>query len=279
MVEPEVAFAELDDLLLLAEDFVCTCVKTVLEKNAADLEVLGRDLEPLRNVQKPFARMRYDEAVEHLRSDKMRTWIEQRLAGAEQGLADARRTLRQHETDLAAARKTWQQDKLHVAIAALQEDIADLQRDVEHLPKHLELAQSFEWGKDLGGSDETLLARQTDRPLFVTHYPTDAKAFYMKRSPENPKVVNNMDLLAPEGYGEIIGGSQREDQLDMLEASIRAKGLNPEDYRWYLDLRRYGSVPHGGFGLGVERTLSWICGLKHVRETIAFPRTMGRMYP
>ena len=279
MVEPEVAFAELEDLLQLAEDFVCACVKAVLEKNAGDLEALGRDLEPLRKVQKPFARMTYDQAAERLRSNEMRTWIEQLLASSQVGLSEARSRLKQLEEALDGAGKTWQQEKLHVQIAALQEDILEWEQDVDHLPKHLALAQSFEWGKDLGGSDETLLARQTDRPLFVTHYPADAKAFYMKRSRENPRVVHNMDLLAPEGYGEIIGGSQREDQLDALEQAIRAKGLEPGDYNWYLDLRRYGSVPHGGFGLGVERTLTWICGLKHVRETIPFPRTMGRMYP
>jgi asparaginyl-tRNA synthetase len=143
----------------------------------------------------------------------------------------------------------------------------------------VKLAQAFKWGEDLGGSDETFISRQFDCPVFVTHYPREAKAFYMKRDPADPRVVRNMDLLAPEGYGEIIGGSQREDDLDILTAAMREKGLRPEDYDWYLDLRRYGSVPHGGFGLGIERAISWICGLKHVREAIPFPRTMGRMTP
>ena len=161
----------------------------------------------------------------------------------------------------------------------LRESIQDLERDVKSRPAHIELAQSFEWGKDLGGSDETILSRQFERPVFVTDYPRQAKAFYMKVSSDDPRVVRNMDLLAPEGYGEIIGGSQREDDLDMLEQRIKEQGLDTADYEWYLDLRRYGSVPHGGFGLGLERTLGWICGLKHVRETIAFARTMGRIYP
>jgi asparaginyl-tRNA synthetase len=113
----------------------------------------------------------------------------------------------------------------------------------------------------------------------VTEYPREAKAFYMKVSPRDPRLVRNFDLLAPEGYGEIIGGSQREEDSGVIEDNLRAKGLKPEDYSWYLDLRKYGSVPHGGFGLGVERTVAWLCGLKHVRETIAFPRTMGRVYP
>ncbi|MDE0837559.1 MAG: asparagine--tRNA ligase [Kiritimatiellae bacterium] len=279
MVEPEVAFAELVDLLVLAVDFIWACVEAVLEHNSAELEALGRDLAPLQKIQKPFVRMTYDDVVDSLRSDEMRQWVEQQLVEATQARDAALKEMAQLESELTQARKAWKQDKLQAKMATLRETLVELERDVENLPKHLKLAQSFEWGKDLGGSDETLIARRSERPVFVTHYPAEAKAFYMKRSPDNPKVVLNMDLLAPEGYGEIIGGSQREDDLDTLESAIVAKGLQPEDYSWYLDLRRYGSVPHGGFGLGIERTLTWICGLKHVRETIAFPRTMGRMYP
>jgi asparaginyl-tRNA synthetase len=161
----------------------------------------------------------------------------------------------------------------------IKENIVDLERDIENKPKHLALAQSFEWGKDLGGSDETIISRMHDRPVFVTHYPKEAKAFYMKHKDLDSKVVENVDLLAPDGYGEIIGGSQREDDLDMLIAAMKANDLDPMDYDWYVDLRKYGSIPHGGFGLGIERTVAWLCGLKHVRETIPFPRTMGRIYP
>jgi asparaginyl-tRNA synthetase len=157
--------------------------------------------------------------------------------------------------------------------------VEELLREVANLPEHIELAQAFEWGKDLGGSDETIIANSFTQPVFVTHYPSAAQAFYMKEEPGDPRVVRNLDLLAPEGYGEIIGGSQREDNLDVLLRKLAAQGLKAEDYDWYVDLRRYGSVPHGGFGLGIERTLTWICGLKHVRETIPFPRTLGRLYP
>ena len=140
--------------------------------------------------------------------------------------------------------------------------------------------RNFTWGADLGGDDETILSKEYDRPLIVTHYPREVKAFYMKRDPENPKVVCNLDVLAPEGYGEIIGGSQREDDLDtLLERMQSEEGMETGPYEWYLDLRRYGSVPHGGFGLGIERTVSWICGLKHIRETIPFPRMPGRVAP
>jgi asparaginyl-tRNA synthetase len=142
-----------------------------------------------------------------------------------------------------------------------------------------QLGSDLVWGSDLGGDDETLLAQQYDRPLFVFNYPKGVKAFYMKENPDDPRTVLNNDCLAPEGYGEIIGGSQREDSYDRLLARIREQQLDPEAYRWYLDLRRYGTFVHSGFGLGVERTVAWICGLPHIRETIAFPRQIHRLYP
>jgi len=141
------------------------------------------------------------------------------------------------------------------------------------------LGSDLKWGSDLGGDDETLLAQQYDRPLFVFNYPKGVKAFYMKENPDDPRTVLNNDCLAPEGYGEIIGGSQREDSYDRLLARIQEQDLDPEAYRWYLDLRKYGTFPHSGFGLGVERTVAWICGLPHIRETIAFPRQIHRLYP
>jgi asparaginyl-tRNA synthetase len=142
-----------------------------------------------------------------------------------------------------------------------------------------QLGSDLQWGQDLGGDDETLLASQYDRPVFVFNYPREVKAFYMKENPEDPRTVLNNDCLAPEGYGEIIGGSQREDDYDRLLARIRQQGLDPETYRWYLDLRKYGTFVHSGFGLGVERTVAWICGVPHIRETIAFPRQIHRLYP
>jgi asparaginyl-tRNA synthetase len=142
-----------------------------------------------------------------------------------------------------------------------------------------ELGSDLKWGSDLGGDDETLLASQYDRPVFVFNYPKGVKAFYMKENPDDPRTVLNNDCLAPEGYGEIIGGSQREDSYDRLLARIKEQDLDPEAYRWYLDLRKYGTFVHSGFGLGVERTVAWICGLPHIRETIAFPRQIHRLYP
>jgi asparaginyl-tRNA synthetase len=210
MVEPEVAFNDLNDNMDLAEEFVEYIVQRVLQKRQAELALLERDVTKLESVRKPFPRMHYEEAADIL----------------------------------------------------AQENVDDFQR-----------------GQDFGGGHETILAAKFDRPLLVHHYPADIKAFYMKRDPEQPQYALAVDMLAPEGYGEIIGGSQREDNLDLLLERIAAHKLPQAAFEWYLDLRRFGSVPHSGFGLGVERTVAWICGLKHVRETIPFPRLMSRLAP
>jgi asparaginyl-tRNA synthetase len=209
MVEPEVAFNDLNDNMELAEEFLEYIVQTVLKDCERELKVLERNTTLLQNVKKPLPRISYDEAVEILKKNGI----------------------------------------------------------------------SFEWGNDFGGTDETVISEQFDRPVMVHRYPSAVKAFYMKRDPENPKVALALDVLAPEGYGEIIGGSQREDDLDLLLARIKEHNLPQEAFEWYLDLRRYGTVPHAGFGLGVERTVGWICGLDHVRETIPFARMIYRNTP
>jgi len=170
----------------------------------------------------------------------------------------------------------------------LERDLAPLQRVQPPFPRISytdavarlnALGSDMTWGSDLGGDDETLLAREYDRPLFVYNYPKHVKAFYMKENPDDPRTVLNNDCLAPEGYGEIIGGAQREDNYDKLLSRIQNQGLDPEAYRWYLDLRKYGTFVHSGFGLGIERTVAWICGIPHIREAIAFPRQIHRLYP
>jgi asparaginyl-tRNA synthetase len=279
MVEPEIAFAELDEVVALAEDMICAIVAAVLEKNRTDLAVLGRDVAALEKVVKPFPRITYTEAGDLLRGASLRQKLEQELDQERQRLKGLQGELEAAEALLAKVKKGWQQEQQETRVRDLREEVHECEQDILVRPEHIRLAQSFTWGEDLGGSDETIVSRQFERPVFVTGYPRDAKAFYMKVSPDDPRTVRNFDLLAPQGYGEIIGGSQREEDPGVIEESMKAKGLRPEDYAWYLDLRRYGSVPHGGFGLGVERTLTWLCGLKHVRETIAFPRTMGRVYP
>lgn len=279
MVEPEIAFAELADVMALAEGLVCRIVERVLAGNRADLIALGRDPAALERIQAPFPRMTYSEAAERLRSPALRARLEAELVRDRAVFQEQVDRLAGLQEQLRQATKPAQRERLELEVHELGELVRDLEQDLANRPEHMRLAASFEWGKDLGGSDETILSRQFEKPVFVTHYPREAKAFYMKTNPADPRVVCNMDLLAPEGYGEIIGGSQREDDVERLVARLREMGLNEADYGWYLDLRRYGSVPHGGFGLGIERTVTWLCGLQHVRETIPFPRTMGRMFP
>ena len=209
MVEPEMAYANLDDCMAVEEQFVSYIVQRALEERAEELRMLERDTTTLDRVEAPFPRISYADSLQMIRD-----------AG-------------------------------------------------EELP----------WGEDFGAPHETAVASAHDKPVFVHRYPAQCKAFYMETDPEDPRLSLSVDLLAPEGYGEIIGGGQRTASLERLEQRIAEHGLPREAFEWYLDLRRYGSVPHAGFGLGVERTVAWICGLAHIRQTIAFPRTLGRMYP
>jgi len=209
MVEPEMAFYDLDDDMDLAEEFLEYIVQTVLEDKKEELKELERDTSKLEKIIRPFPRISYTEAVE---------------------------ILKQNGVD-------------------------------------------FQWGNDLGGADETIIGGKYDKPVLIHRYPAEVKAFYMKRDPNDPKVALAVDVIAPEGYGEIIGGSQREDDLDALLFRIKEHNLPQSFFEWYLDLRRFGSVPHSGFGLGLERTVSWICGLEHLREAIPFPRMIYRNTP
>ncbi len=280
MVEPEIAYAELDDVVAVAEDFTCSIVERILRDHRADLEFLGRDLAALERIQKPFYRMTHAEAADILRGPKARELLERDLTDKTARIEEVKRLIAEKEArEQASGVKQWERDKLVGEVHELREELGDLEVEVQNIPHHIELAATFDPRGDLGGSDETIISRLHDRPVFVTHYPRECKAFYMKRNVDDPTRCNNVDMLAPEGYGEIIGGSQREDDLAALLERIEEEKLNPADYEWYLDLRRYGTVPHGGFGLGVERTLAWLCGLKHIRETIPFPRMMGRFYP
>ena len=215
MVEPEVAYATIDDVMELAEGLLTFLVKRALEKRRTDLQTIGRDLAKLEAIDAPFPRITYDEAVQKL----------------QEGFAAGK------------------------------------------------LETKFEWGGDLGSPDETYLSSQYDRPLMIHRYPASVKAFYMEPDPQRPDVALCVDVLAPEGYGEIIGGSQRMASHELLLKRIHEHNLPEEAFKWYLDLRKFGSVPHGGFGMGIERAVAWICGLEHVRETIPFPRMLNRLYP
>jgi len=279
MVEPEIAWARLDDVMDVAEDFVCSIVGRVLADHRADLESLGRDMGPLDRIAKPFVRISYDQAVEILHGQAARELLEKDLLEKQARVAELAARMAELEETQKTAQKKWQQEKAAQDLQAAREERSDLEEQVGNIPHHIQLAAGFEWGGDLGGSDETIISRLHDRPAFVHHYPKGCKAFYMRIDRANPRCVENFDMLAPEGFGEVIGGSAREEDYETLVARIAEDGLPREPYEWYLDLRRYGSVPHGGFGLGVERTLVWHCGLKHIRETIPYPRMMGKIYP
>ncbi|NLX13623.1 MAG: asparagine--tRNA ligase [Phycisphaerales bacterium] len=280
MVEPEIAYADLDDVMAVAEDFVYTIAQRVLAEHRADLEFLGQDVAVLERIRKPFYRLTYSQAVDILHGPQARELLEKDLAEKNARIEELKQSIpaKEQERDRPGVKK-YRQEQLAAEVITEREELADLQEQVKNIPTHMELAAGFEWGKDLGGSDETIISRLHDRPVFVTHYPRGCKAFYMKQDPHDSRLVKNFDLLAPDGYGEIIGGSQREDDLDVLLERMAEEGLATEPYEWYLDLRRYGSVPHGGFGLGIERTVAWLCGLRHIRETIAYPRLMGKVYP
>jgi len=279
MVEPEIAYASLNDLLDVAEDFICAIVERVLRDHREGLAELGREIGDLEAVKKPFYRITYSEAAEMLRGPKARALLEADLEEKKRRVGELDAKIAELEETAKSGGKQWQKDKAAAEAIDAREQRAEFQEQIGNIPHHMELAANFEWGSDLGGSDETVISRLHDRPVFVTHYPKYCKAFYMREDRDDDRVVENFDLLAPQGFGEIIGGSAREEDYARLLARIKHDGLSQEEYEWYLDLRRFGSVPHGGFGLGVERTVAWLCGLKHIRETIPFPRMMGKIYP
>ncbi len=278
MVEPEVAFIELNGLLELAEKFVCFIVTQVLQENKGQLETLGSDIAALEKIKPPFYRLTYSEAVDILTSRKAKDFLAGQLTELQGQKNKLETKIAELEKQQKGQVKQWQQDKIAAELMELRAELAEVDTRIENNPKHAQLAAEFRWGKDLGGSDETIISQMHDKPVFVTQYPKGAKAFYMKTDRDNEKVVLNFDLLAPAGFGEIIGGSVREDDYDRLLKRIKEQGLNAENYNWYLDLRKYGSVPHGGFGLGVERTVAWLTGEQHIRQCIAFPRMMDKIY-
>jgi asparaginyl-tRNA synthetase len=278
MVEPEVAFIELDGLLELAENFVSSIVGRVLQDNRSQLESVGADIASLEKIKPPFYRLTYTQAVDILTSQKTRDFLAHELEELNSQKQQLEGKIAQLEEEQKGQIKQWKRDKNAAELIDLRAELAEVDTRIENNPKHAQLAAEFRWGKDLGGSDETIISRMHDKPVFVTHYPKQAKAFYMKADRSNEDVVLNFDMLAPAGFGEIIGGSVREDDYDRLVARINEQGLKIENYDWYLDLRKYGSVPHGGFGLGIERTIAWLAAQKHIRQCIPFPRMMDKVY-
>ncbi len=278
MVEPEVAFIDLDELLELAENFTCSIARAVLDRNRQHLELLGADISHLENIQAPFYRLTYSEVVDILTSDKTRDFMGQQLSDLNELKTKIEKEIKNLQAQQTNQMKQWKKDKIAGDLIELNNQLNETLVKIQNNPKHAASATNFVWGHDLGGSDETIISLMHDRPIFVTHYPKNVKAFYMKIDRSNEKVVENFDMLAPAGFGEIIGGSIREDNYDTLLQKTLDQGLDPADYSWYLDLRKYGTVPHGGFGLGVERTVAWITGEKHIRQCIAFPRMPDKVY-
>ena len=278
MIEPEMAFYDLDMNMTLAEDFLVRVASDALRDCADELELLGRDLDALRRVQAPFPRISYSEAVELLRSDKTKGLVEEKIDALHREKSDLEKERVSNKSNYGQL-KEWKKRRVDAREIEINARLAQVQEELRNLPEWWRSAAEFEWGGDFGGSDETLLTWHFDRPIIVHRYPEAVKAFYMKRDPEDDRLALGMDVLAPEGFGEIIGGGQRADDLAFLEAQVERHDLPRKAFEWYFDLRRYGSVPHSGFGLGLERTVSWICGLEHIRETIPFPRTLGRLTP
>jgi asparaginyl-tRNA synthetase len=278
MVEPEVAFIELDGLLELAENFVSSIVARVLQDNKSQLETIGADIPSLEKIKPPFYCLTYTEASEILTSQRAKDFLAGQLEEFRNQKQQIESRIAELEEEQKGQIKQWKRDKNAAELIELRSELAEVDTKIENNPKHAQLAAEFRWGKDLGGSDETIISQMHDKPVFVTHYPKQAKAFYMKTDRSNEDVVLNFDCLAPAGFGEVIGGSVREDDHDRLVARINEQNLRKENYDWYLDLRKYGSVPHGGFGLGVERTVAWLTGQKHIRQCIPFPRMMDKVY-
>lgn len=278
MIEPEMAFYDLEMDMDLAEDFITRIVQDVLRDCRLELEAIGRDLAPLERVQKPFPRISYTEAVEILRSDETAKMIDERIASIQEEDQMLRAELADNKKRYGQANK-GEKRRIDAREIEINQRLGEIEEELRNLPSWKESARNFDWGDDFGGSDETLLTWHFDRPIIVHRFPAAIKAFYMKRDPENDKLALGMDVLAPEGYGEIIGGGERATDLAFLERQVAEHGLPAEVFGWYFDLRRYGTVPHSGFGLGLERTVAWVCHLPHVRETIPFPRMLGRLSP
>jgi|AntAceMinimDraft_1070359.scaffolds.fasta_scaffold05887_2 asparaginyl-tRNA synthetase len=279
MIEPEMAFYDLPMNMDLAEAMLKHIITTVLARRADELSILERDTQILQKIaNNPFTRITYTDAANLLASDKTRELMDGMTTDRLKEKEELETELTALKTEYGQAKK-YRKTQIDRRNQQINARITDVEEDLRNYPQWKEAALNTKWGDDFGGSDETILTLHYDSPIIVTHYPTEIKAFYMKRDPQNPKVVLAMDVLAPEGYGEIIGGSQREDDMDLLMEMVNKHQLNTTTFEWYLDLRRYGSVPHAGFGLGLERTVAWMCGIKHVRETIPFPRMMGRLTP
>jgi asparaginyl-tRNA synthetase len=286
MIEPEMVFYDIFDNMDLIEKFLRAVVTSVLNNCKTELEFIGRDTTILQNIIKPFPRLTYDEAVEIIKGKKdvngknTITSLEEDLIKVNNKISEINNEIAEREKKIKTPGiKKGEIGFNQAKIDKLKQELADLEEQARNIPQWLNSARNFEYGNDFGGSDETVLTRLFDVPIMVYNWPHQVKAFYLKRDPQNPAFARGVDVLAPEGYGEIIGGGERETDADLLIEKIKEHHLPMEAFEWYLDLRRFGTVPHAGFGLGLERLVTWICKLPHVRESIPFPRMYGRLLP
>ena len=286
MIEPEMAFHDNDMNMDVIENFIKYIVNDVLENCKTELKMLERDTTVFKNItSERFPRLSYDEAVDIIKGKKKingKTSIEvleADLKEIKQEIENNKAEISEKEKIIAGGVKKGKRNFLQNRIDTLKNEIRKLEIKAGNIPKWIESAANFEYGNDFGGSDETVITRMFDVPVMVYNWPHEIKAFYMKRDAENPELAKGVDVLAPEGYGEIVGGGERETDLNLLLSKIEEHKLPMKEFEWYLDLRKYGSVPHAGFGLGLERTVAWICGTQHIRETIPFPRYYGRLRP
>ncbi|MCF8284750.1 MAG: hypothetical protein K9I48_07220 [Sphingobacteriales bacterium] len=285
MIEPEMAFYDLDMNMDLIENFLRFVVSDVLKNCEEELAIIERDTTILKNIVTTFPRLPYDEAVRIIKGEQdvngknsIKT-LEADLEKVQQRIAAIEADIKEREEKIATPGMKKGEINFNVnKISDLREELKDCEEDARNIPQWLESARTFKYGEDFGGSDETVLTRLFETPIMVYNWPHEVKAFYLKRATDS-RFAKGVDVLAPEGYGEIVGGGERETDKDLLIAKINEHELPMEAFEWYLDLRRYGSVPHAGFGLGLERLVAWVCKLPHVRETIPFPRMYGRLLP
>lgn len=286
MIEPEMAFYDIFQNMDEIEGMLQAIIREVLDKCKNELSLIGRDTAVLESSLKPFPRMTYDQAVRIIKGEEDVngkngiTSLEADLQTVITRIGEIEKEIKERELKIAEGNlKKGEINFNQSKIDSLKNEKADLEEDARNMPLWISSAKNFEYGNDFGGSDETVITRLFDCPIMVYDWPHEVKAFYLKRNPEDPRFARGVDVLAPEGYGEIVGGGERETDEKMLVEKINEHGLPMSAFEWYLDLRRFGSVPHSGFGLGLERMVTWVCGLKHVRESIPFPRMYGRLTP
>jgi asparaginyl-tRNA synthetase len=286
MIEPEMAFYDIFQNMDTIEGMLHFVIREVIENCKTELETIDRDVSILESSLKPFPRMTYDEAVDIIKGKVpvndvySIALLEKEQKEAEDNLVAIDNEIEDKEKKIASGSlKKGEVNFMTAKVIKLKQEKNDIEELLRNIPTWLNSARNFEYGNDFGGSDETVLTKLFDSPVMVYDWPHEVKAFYLKRNPEDNRFARGVDVLAPEGYGEIVGGGERETNVESLIEKIHEHQLPMEEFEWYLDLRKFGSVPHSGFGLGLERLVTWVCKLKHVRESIPFPRMYGRLKP